>query len=97
MGRTPQVKHNEWRDGGVKSRKLWFSAGTSALIFLGAIVAGYWPAFLPSYATLVGGLLATLGLYLGGNVSTKWVVKKHPGLPDTLEPAPPPPNVPPQS
>lgn len=64
------------RDGGMKSRKFWFAIGTSALLFVGGLVAASCPAFGANYETLTGGLLGVLAIYLGGNVGAKYVLKK---------------------
>jgi membrane protein DedA with SNARE-associated domain len=64
------------KDGGVKSRKLWYSVGTSVLIFGAGLIAARWTAFQPSLATIVGGLLGALSLFIGGNVAGKHVLGK---------------------
>lgn len=63
------------KDGGVKSRKLWFSLATSVLIFAGAWIATSNEAFRATYDAMVGGLLGSLGLYMGANVGAKHVLK----------------------
>ena len=62
------------------------------MIFLGAIVSAIWMKFGPYYATLVSGLLGTLGLYLGANITSRLmttqqmnVVSKIPGAPVLTE------------
>lgn len=64
-------------DSGFNSRKLWFAIGTSMLIFLGAILSGVWNLFGPHYETMISGLIGVLGLYLTGNVSSRYVTAKH--------------------
>lgn len=59
-------------DNGVKSRKLWFSAGTSLLIALAALFV---PAAL--FAEVVMGLVSICAIYVGGNTATRWVNGKH--------------------
>lgn len=63
-------------DGGSKSRKYHIVLLTMALIFGGALLAAYWPAFSGSFPTLVGGLLAAAALYTGGNVAYKYIAGK---------------------
>lgn len=65
------------RDGGYKSRKLWFAVGICIGIFFGACLAAYWPAFGPNYEVMVGGLLGAGGLYLTGNVASRVLMAKH--------------------
>lgn len=64
-------------DGGLGSRKLWFSVGTSALIFAGGVMAGLWGVFGPHYETMISGLIGMAGLYMTGNVGSRWVTAKH--------------------
>ncbi len=59
------------------SRKFVFAVGTSIAIFMGACLAAGWAKFGPSYELMISGLLGCLGLYLGGNVSSKWMVAKQ--------------------
>lgn len=68
------------RDGGIKSRKLWFSIFAIAVIFVGAILAAHWAAMISVYSTMVGGVLGVVGAYLTGNVAQKWIGVK--ALPD---------------
>ena len=63
-------------DGGYSSRKLWYSIGTSGLIFIGAILSGKWSVFGPHYETMISGLIGVLALYLGGNVSNRFLMGK---------------------
>lgn len=69
------------RDGGNKSRKLWFSVFSIVTIALGGVAAAVWPAFLPVYETFVGGVVAISGLYLAGNVTQKLIGSKVPATP----------------
>lgn len=77
------------KDGGAKSRKLWYALFTTAVIFAGAMLSSTSDSFAAIYDTMVGGVLGALGLYLSGNVGTKWVVKgqgKIPGQPPAEPP-----------
>jgi hypothetical protein len=65
------------KDGGMASRKFVFAVGTSALIFLGGMIAAHWVAFTTSYDAMISGLLGCLGLYLGGNVTSKFMMAKQ--------------------
>lgn len=73
-------------DGGWRSRKLWYSIGTSLGVFLSGAVAAHWPAFQPSLDTVVGGLIGVLALYLGSNTVTRHVLTRN-GLKDALRAA----------
>ena len=65
------------RDGGLASRKFVFAVGTSIAIFLGGLIAAAWAKFGPSYEVMISGLLGCLGLYLGGNISSKWMTARQ--------------------
>jgi len=64
-------------DGNFVSRKFIFAVGTAGLIFIGGILAGVWKLFDSHYESMIQGLLACLGLYLGSNVSSRYVTGKH--------------------
>lgn len=64
------------RDGGFASRKFWVVVGTATSIITCWLLTGFMKALVPTYDTVVGGLLAVAGLYLTGNVVTKWVTAK---------------------
>jgi hypothetical protein len=74
------------KDGGFKSRKLWFSVFAVVALFLGAGLAAWLPSVAPLYGELVGGIVAIAGLFLTGSVATKWVGSK---LAQALPPKPP--------
>lgn len=63
------------RDGGVRSRKLWLAAGTSAGIVLVAVLCACLPPLIPLYDTAVGGLIGVFALYSGANIGAKHVLK----------------------
>lgn len=65
-------------DGGYASRKLWFGIGTSTVICLLAIL-GAWilPELLPQLPTVIGGLIGVLGIFVGGNLGSKFLVSRH--------------------
>lgn len=65
---------NHLKDGGAKSRKLWYAVGTSVAILICGFWSSYHPTFVPVLAEIVGGLLGALGLYLTGNVGGKAVL-----------------------
>lgn len=65
-------------DGGMKSRKMWFAAGTAVLVLVGAVLAAKYPAFSANYEVFVGGQLGALAIYSGSNVGAKYVVRKQP-------------------
>jgi disulfide bond formation protein DsbB len=69
------------RDNGVKSRKLWFSVFSIAVIAVIGLAAGSYPGIVSIYSALVGGIVAVAGLYMTGNVTQKWVgAQAQPGL-----------------
>lgn len=73
--------------GGMASRKFLYAIGTSLLIFTGALLAAWWPALgLGIYELLITGLLGALGLYLGGNVTSKLVTARQIKAPVDDEP-----------
>ncbi len=55
----------------MKSRKMWMSIACAVLIFAGAGLAAWSPAFAVSYDTFVGGQIAALAVYCGGNIGAK--------------------------
>jgi hypothetical protein len=64
-------------DGGWKSRKLTYAAGTSAAIVgLGVLAGGPLPGLAPILNTVVGGLIAVLSIYTGVNFAGQWNVSK---------------------
>jgi uncharacterized membrane protein YeaQ/YmgE (transglycosylase-associated protein family) len=68
------------RDGGVKSRKLWFSIFSIVIIFVGGVLAGHWAGIQSVYGTMVTGILGVVGAYLTGNVAQKLVGVKAMGV-----------------
>jgi hypothetical protein len=75
---SPELqKQLDAADGNFISRKFLFAVGTSALIFIGGILSGVWKLFGNNYSELVYGLLGVLGIYLGSNVSSRYVTGKH--------------------
>lgn len=69
---------NTWRDGGWKSRKLWFSLFAIGVLYMGARIANGDTAFRAVYESFVGGVVAISGMFLIGNVGAKWVSTKAP-------------------
>lgn len=63
------------RDGGYRSRKLWFTVFAMGLAFAGFCLTAGWPAFAPSYSTFVGAIVGLSTVYLTSNVATKAVLK----------------------
>ncbi len=70
-------KHMDERDGGMASRKFWVAVLAMGLIFAGGVIAARSDVFGPQFAPLIGGIEAVLAMYLGSNVGSKWVLKKH--------------------
>jgi membrane protein DedA with SNARE-associated domain len=69
------MKHHS--DGGYKSRKFWFSVGTSLLIVFCGIVAAKMPLFAANLQTIIGGVMGCLAAYIGGNVTAQHVLGKR--------------------
>lgn len=64
------------KDGGYRSRKLWFAVYATGLIFAGAVVISRLPAVAPLYDTMVGGIVGITVALLTGNIAAKWVIGK---------------------
>jgi hypothetical protein len=67
------MNHEHWRDGGAKSRKLWFSAFAVGVLFAGMMYAANHATTGSLYGDFVGGVVGVAGMYLVGNVGAKWV------------------------
>lgn len=66
------------KDGGIKSRKLWYAVGTSVAIVLVAMLAGTcMPAMVPMLPEVYGALVAVLSIYSGANFAGKWNISKY--------------------
>lgn len=77
------------KDGGWKSRKIWFGVGTQLMILAGAFVAAKMSTFGPFYSEMVSGLVGVCAIVLTGNVATKWVASKMPQDKEEKKPANP--------
>lgn len=66
------------RDGGFRSRKLWYSVFATGMVVISGLGVLLWAGLAPLYDTMVGGIVAIAGLYLTGSVATKWVGSKVP-------------------
>lgn len=64
-------------DGGYGSRKFWLTVGTSCAIFVAGAMAAAWPAFGANLQAVIGGLVASLGVYAGANVTGSWLAGKN--------------------
>lgn len=85
-------------DGGFASRKLWYAVATSFMIVGLGCLAAFWPSFRPSLETVVGGVVGTLALYLGANVTGRLATGKafsYTPIQEASEPTPKPPVEPP--
>lgn len=78
-------------DGGWKSRKLLFAAGTSlAIVILALVAGGPMPGLLPVLPECYGALLASLATYSGVNFAGKWNLTKYAtGAPQPTKPEDP--------
>jgi hypothetical protein len=63
-------------DSGFASRKLWMSVGCIGIIFVAALLCGFFSSMVPVYTEFVTGTIAIYGLYVAGNVSNKYFVGK---------------------
>jgi len=71
-------EYGDWlKDGGGKSRKLWFSIFSALLVLVGGIMAAKWEHFGEHYTIYVEGIVAIAGLLLGANVTSRWASSKH--------------------
>lgn len=61
------------------SRKFQMGLLTLLLIVISSALILLNPLFVELYATLVGGLVTTFGLYCGMNVANKWTLGKAQG------------------
>lgn len=55
------------KGGRYSSRKLWFAIFTSFMIIIASKICQ-----LPSLGEVISGLVATAGIYITGNVVTRW-------------------------
>lgn len=63
-------------DGGIKSRKLWFSVGSSIMLVLASLVVP-----VAVFPNVMYGLISVNAIYVGGNAATKWITKPSPDAP----------------
>jgi len=73
------------KDGGAKSRKLWFSVGTSVIIVLASLVVPH-----ALFGEVVAGLISVNGIYVGGNAAAKWIAARSGKGTPSPEPSPEP-------
>lgn len=71
---APKEKSSPW-----KSRKLWFSVFAIGTMYHAAIKATTETSFRTIYETFTGGVVAIAGLFLAGNITSKWVANLAPG------------------
>jgi hypothetical protein len=64
-------------DGGFMSRKLLLTLATMLMIVGVAMLCVAFPVLIPLFDTIVGGLMGLAGLYLAGNISSRWVNAKR--------------------
>lgn len=65
------------KDGGVRSRKMWFAAGVGIVMVLCWLATGFLLPLASTFDALIGGLLAITGLYITGNVANKYAIIKN--------------------
>jgi hypothetical protein len=74
-----EIKHNLWRDGGNKSRKLWFSVFAIGIMFAALVYATSRSVGEALYNSFVDGVVGIAGLYIVGNIGAKWTASKSQG------------------
>jgi len=75
--RVKAIPRFDVKDGGYKSRKLWITVFTMALISGVSILTAKYPAIVAVHSTLVGGLISCLALFLTGNVAASHLTGKN--------------------
>lgn len=65
-------------DGGIKSRKLWFSVFAMFLVIFTAFMATKGVIHKSLYSEVSDALVALAAIYLGGNVAGKFFASKIP-------------------
>ncbi len=75
------------KDGGYTSRKLWFAIFTSFMIILSSRICQ-----LPSLGEVISGLVAVAGIYITGNVITRWRASAANQVTTPQQPTPEPPK-----
>lgn len=65
-------------DGGIKSRKLWFSVFAMLLVIMTAFLSTKGLIHKSLYPELSEALVALAAIYLGGNVAGKFFASKIP-------------------
>jgi hypothetical protein len=73
-------------EGGFRSRKLLFALFAILLVFLGCLLAAQNEKIGVNYATMVSGIEVITGLYLTGNVASKWTASKGKKLKKAVQP-----------
>jgi hypothetical protein len=63
----------------IRSKKLWFSAGSLILVFVFALLTIRWPQLQSIFETFTNTAIAIAGLYLAGNVGNKFVAGRSEG------------------
>lgn len=63
----------------IRSKKLWFSAGSLILVFIFALLTIPWPQLQSIFETFTNTAIAIAGLYLAGNVGNKFVAGRSEG------------------
>jgi len=76
-----------WNDNGFKSRKFWFAVLAVAVLFAGMAFVTHYDVSEGMFRVFTSTLEIISGLYLAGNLTSKWVSIKGP--PDDDQPKPP--------
>lgn len=77
MGEVAVVDKNWANDGGWRSRKLWFAAFTSVLIFGAALWGSESESFRIIYPEMVMGLIGVASLFFGANSFSRWTLARN--------------------
>lgn len=77
MNITETIKQEMIKGGKFFGRKLVFSFISLITLIIGLPIIGHWPALSPEYGTFVGGVIAILAIYCGGNIGGKITANKQ--------------------
>lgn len=58
-------------DHGIKSRKFLLTLIAIGVLLVGWLIAGHWSTLAPLFGEFVGGVVALVTVYLGGNVAAR--------------------------
>lgn len=77
MNITETIKNEIIKGSKFFGRKLIFSFISLISLIIGLPIIGHWPALSPEYSTFVGGVIAILAIYSGGNIGGKFAMNQQ--------------------